>query len=181
MSRIGKLPIAIKSWVTVTLNDNVVTVKWPKGELSYTLPNGVVLAIENNEINTSVVSDEFRNLWGLVRTLVNNMVEWVTEGYSKKLLVFWVWYNVKLNGNKLVFNLWFSHPVDFELPKGISAATEKDPKWSDIITISWIDKQMVGETAAKIRSMKVPEVYKWKWIRYVWETIKLKAWKTAKK
>lgn len=181
MSRIWKLPINIISGVNVSIKDNSITVKWPKWELNYLFPYWVNVSVEENNINVSILSDEHKNLWWLVRTLIFNMIEWVTKWYQKKLLVFWVWYNVKIQWKKLIFNIWLSHPVEFEIPDSINAQAEKDPKWSDILTISWIDKQLVWQISSKIRSLKIPEVYKGKWIRYLNEVIKLKAWKTAKK
>ena len=181
MSRIGKLPINIPAWVEVNINWQTVAVKWPKWQLQYTAPAGVILNKTENVVDVNIQSEEYKNLWGLVRTLINNMVVGVTQWYEKKLHVLWVWYNVKLQWNKLVLNLWYSHPINYELPTGVSAAVEKDSKWNDIITLNSIDKEMLGQTAAKIITFRPPEVYKWKGIRYFWQVIKLKAGKTAKK
>jgi large subunit ribosomal protein L6 len=181
MSRIWKVPIVILSEVTVILNWSLISVKWPKWELEYLIPNWVILKIEGNSIFVSVESDDLKNLWGLVRTLIFNMIEGVTKGYEKKLLVRWVWYNVKIQGSNLILNLGYSHPIEYKIPTNIQISTEKNPKWEDIVVISGIDKQKVWEVAAKIKKYRLPEPYKGKWIRYIDEEIKLKAGKTAKK
>lgn len=181
MSKIGKKTITVPQGVTVTINGQHVEVKGPKGTLSYTALEGVSVVLEDNVITVSVADDSIRNLWGLTRTLVNNMVVGVSEGYTIKLHILWVGFGAKVNGQKLGLSLGFSHPVDFDLPQGIAATVEKDPKGNDIITLTWIDKQLIGETAAKIRKLKKPEPYKGKGIRYFGEQIKLKAGKAAKK
>lgn len=181
MSKIGKKPIALPSGVTVTIDNSVVTVKGPKGSLSYTLLAGVNASVVDNTVVTSVDSEDKWNLWGLTRTLIQNMAIGVSEWYTKKLHVLWVWFTAKTAGQKLALSLGFSHPVEYPLPTGIAASVEKDAKGNDIITLTWIDKQLVGETAAKIRKLKEPEPYKGKGIRYIDETIKLKAGKAAKK
>lgn len=181
MSRIGKAPIDIVAGVEVKHDATTVEVKWPKGTLSFNYPSWVVIKIENNQIIVTVESEEQNNLWWLSRTLISNLVEWVTKWYEKKLKLIWVWYNARLKWNDLVLNLWYSHPIEYHLPSWISASIEKDPKWNDIITISWIDKQLVWQTAAKLRTFRLPEPYKWKWVRYIDEVVKMKAWKTSKK
>lgn len=181
MSRIWKKPIVIVDGVDIKIDWKNITVKWPKWQLSLQMADGVELVQNDKELTVNLVDTLKPNLWGLTRTLVSNMVEWVTAWFSKELMVFWVWYNVKLQWTKLVFNLWYSHPIDFELPTWISAKLEKDPKWNDLITISWIDKQQVGQVTAKIKTLRKLEPYKWKWIRDKWQVIKLKPWKTAKK
>lgn len=181
MSKIGKKPIALPSGVSVTVANACVTVKGPKGELSYTMLSGVSAAVEENTVVVSVSSDEIKNLWGLTRTLIQNMVTGVSEWYTIKLHILWVGFTAKTAWQKINLALWFSHPVEFPLPAWISAAVEKDTKGNDIITLTWIDKQLIGETAAKIRKLKKPEPYKGKGIRYMNETIKLKAGKAAKK
>lgn len=181
MSRIWKLPIVIPEWVEVKIQDRKVDVKWPKGELSRELAQGVKISQKDNTLIVEIDSDEIKNLWGLSRTLVANMIEWVVSGFEKKLLILWVGYNAKVQGQQLVLNLGYSHPINFDIPSGISMAMEKDPKWNEVIAISWTDKQLVGQIAAKVRWFRAPEVYKGKWIRYIDEVIKLKAGKTAKK
>ncbi len=179
MSRIGKMPVAILEGVTVDIKDKTVSVKWPKWNLSYTYLDWVNVNISDNEVVVTIESDEYSNLRWLTRTLISNMIEWVTDGFQKRLLVLWVWYSAKVQWSKLALNLWYSHPIDHVLPEGIKADIEQDPKWETIIVISGIDKQLVGEQAAKIRSYRKPEPYKWKWVRYEGEYIQMKAWKTA--
>lgn len=181
MSRIWKKPIIIDNWVEVKIDWNLVNVKWPKWQLSLEIAQWVEAVVNNNEIIVNLIDPLKNNLWWLTRTLISNMIIWVTKWYEKQLMLFWVWYNVKLQWNKLIFNLWYSHPIDYELPNWISAKLEKDPKWNDIITLSSIDKQHLWQIAAKIKTFRKIEPYKWKWIRYKDQVIKLKAWKTAKK
>ena len=181
MSKIGKKAIAIPSWVEVKINGSTVHVKGPKGELSYTLVAGVKAAVENNELVVSIDSDEKKNLWGLTRTLLSNMVEWVTHGFEKKLLVIGVWYAAKKEGNSIMLSLWLSHKVKFDIPSSITFNVEQDAKGVYVITVGGIDKQYLWEIAANIRALKIPEPYKGKGIRYFDEVVKLKAWKTAKK
>ena len=179
MSRIGKNPINIPSGVEVKVDGRTVKVKWPKGELSYTHPEGVKVVVEDNQVKVSIDSDNYKNYWGLVRTLIANMIEGVTNGFKKELLVIWVGYNAKLQWNKLVLSLGFSHPVEFEIPKGITITVDKAPKAQALIRVEGIDKQFVGEVAAKIRAFKKPEPYKGKGIRYIDEEVKLKEGKKA--
>lgn len=181
MSKIGKKVIIVPQGVTVTINNNVVSVKGPKGELSYTTLEGVNVSLEDTILAVSVDSEEKRNLWGLTRTLINNMVVGVSEGYTIKLHLLWVGFSAKLAGQNINLALGFSHPVVYHLPTGIGATVDKDPKGNDIITLTWIDKQLIGETAANLRKLKKPEPYKGKGIRYFGETVKLKAGKAAKK
>jgi len=154
-------------------------VKGPKGSLQQTLPHGVIVDIKDGSVEVSVSTSEHNNLWGLVRTLINNMVVGVTTGYEKKLHVIGVGYAAKAQGKNLVLSLGYSHPVNHALPEGITASIEKDPKGSDIVTLQGIDKQLLGEHAARIRSYRKPEPYKGKGVRYVGEYIKMKAGKTA--
>jgi large subunit ribosomal protein L6 len=181
MSKIGKKPIALPSGVTVTVDGSLVTVKWSKGTLSYSLLHGVTVSLEETTVTVAIDTDEKKNLWGLTRTLIQNMVTGVSEWYTIKLHILWVWFGAKIAGQKVNLALWFSHPVEYVLPAGIAATIEKDTKGNDIITLTWIDKQLIWETAAKIRKLKAPEPYKGKGIRYIDETIKLKAGKAAKK
>lgn len=181
MSKIGKKSIAIPSGVEVTISGQTVSVKGGKGTLSYTLLPGVSAVVADNEITVSIDNDEKKNLWGLSRTLIANMVDGVSKGYEKKLQVLGVGYTAKLQGTNLQLALGFSHPVVFPLPKVVTATVEKDAKGNDIITLTSIDKEVIGETAAKIRSLKAPEPYKGKGIRYIDEVVKLKAGKAAKK
>lgn len=185
MSRIGKLPIQLPDKVEVNIKSNKITVKWPKWELSYEfLPQVNVELVEEDwkkQVVVKLIDANYPNFWGLTRALIANMVEWVSNWFKKELLVIGVGYNAKLQWKKLVLNLWYSHPVEYEIPSDVQIKIEKWPKWEDMIVIEWIDKQRVGEIAAKIRSFRQPEPYKGKGIRYKDEIIKLKAWKTAKK
>jgi len=179
MSRIWKLPIAILDWVSVKLTDSVVSVTWPKGSLEYSLLKWVSVDVQASEILVSVDSDDLKKFWGLTRSLINNMIVGVKNWYEKKLLVLGVWYTAKVKWRVLHLNLWYSHPIDHNLPDWIESVVEQDPKWNIVVVITWIDKQLVGQEAAKIRSYRKPEPYKWKWVRYVGEYIEMKAWKTA--
>lgn len=181
MSKIGKKPISIKDGVEVTINNKLVTVKWPKGELSYTFLDGVNVQQENSELIVSIDSDEKKNLRGLTRTLISNMIEWVTTGFEKKLLVIWVGYAAKKEWNGLLLSLGLSHKVNFEIPSLIESEVEQDQKGNFVITLKSIDKQLLWEVASKIRALRKPEPYKGKGIRYFDEVVKLKAGKTAAK
>lgn len=181
MSKLWKRSIPLPTWVNVTCDANHVIVRWPKWTLEHTLPEQVSLHLDEKLISLSVWSqDDFALRW-LSRALVSNMVEWVSVWFSKKLLILWVWYWVKAQWKKLEFSLWFSHKVHFELPWDVDVVLEKDVKWNDIMVLSSISKHSLWSASAKIRSFKVPEPYKWKWIRYSDEIIKLKAGKTSKK
>ena len=178
MSRIGKKPITIPAGVEVKLNGNEVTVKGPKGELKNTFNADMAIAIEGNEIIVTRPSDnkEHRSLHGLTRTLIANMVEGVTNGYTKELEVNGVGYRVQKQGKNLVMNLGFSHQVIVEEIPGI---TIEVPNPNQII-ISGADKQQVGQFAADVRKQRPPEPYKGKGIKYVDEYIRRKEGKAAK-
>lgn len=183
MSRIWKLPVVLLEGVTYTYSNDSrdITVTWPKGTLKRVIPEWVDLKEENNSIVFDLVESWDKAMRGLARSLVSNMITGVHTWYEKKLQVIWVWYNAKVQWNTLVLNLWYSHPVDHILPDQITATVEKDPKWNDMVVLQSIDKQLLGEQAAKIRSYRKPEPYKGKWVRYLWEFIKMKAGKTAAK
>lgn len=181
MSKIGKKSIQIPAGVDINIEGSKVSVKGPKGALSYTLVDGVSATIVDATIEIAIASDEHKNLWGLSRTLVANMVEGVTNWYQKKLLIIGVGYAAKKEGDSLILSLGFSHKVTFPVPTSISFAVEQDVKGNYNITLSGIDKQYLGEVVANIRALKKPEPYKGKGIRYSDEVIKLKAGKTAKK
>jgi large subunit ribosomal protein L6 len=179
MSRLGKLPIKLPEGVVAKIEDGFIIVKGPKGELRQELHDLAKIQINGDEIVVSVKDPEDkkeRSFWGLFRSLINNMVVGVTEGFSKKLEVNGVGYRAQSSGRKLTLNLGFSHPVDFDLPEGIDAAVE-----GNSITISGFDKQLVGETAARIRKIKKPEPYKGKGIKYADEVIIRKEGKAAGK
>lgn len=177
MSRIGKLPITVPGGVTITVDNGLVMVKGPKGELSTLLLDGISIDQEGNILTVKRISDEqeFRARHGLIRTLIQNMVTGVTEGFEKKLEINGVGYRVQLNGTSLKFNLGFSHDVIYNLPAGIQAKVEQNT-----ITISGFDKQLVGQSAADIRSLKKPEPYKGKGIKYADERILRKSGKSGK-
>lgn len=177
MSRIGKLPIAIPSGVTITVDPDHIVVTGAKGTLKqFTMP-GITVKQENGHILVTRINDEpqHRAKHGLMRTLVNNMVMGVTQGFSKKLEINGVGYRVNLQGTDLKFNLGFSHDVLYKLPTGIAANIEQNT-----ITISGIDKQQVGQLAAEIRALKKPEPYKGKGIKYADERIIRKSGKSGK-
>ena len=178
MSRIGKKPIAIPAGVDVKLNGSEVTVKGPKGELKNTFNSDINIAIEGNEIIVTRPSDvkEHRALHGLTRTLIANMVEGVTNGYSKELEVNGVGYRVQKQGKNLVMNLGYSHQVIMEEIPGITIEVPSPNK----IVISGADKQMVGQFAAEVREKRPPEPYKGKGIKYAGEYIRRKEGKAAK-
>lgn len=180
MSRIGKLPVAIPSGVTVTVTpDNVVTVKGPKGQLVRAMSTKINIAVENNSVVVTRDNDqkEQRSLHGLTRALINNMVIGVTEGYSKTLELIGVGYRAQLQGKKLVMNLGFSHPVEIEAVEGITFETPAATK----VIVKGIDKELVGDIAADIRAWRKPEPYKGKGIKYENEVIRRKEGKTGKK
>ncbi|MDQ3094062.1 MAG: 50S ribosomal protein L6 [bacterium] len=177
MSRIGKQPIAIANGVTITVDNGLVTVKGPKGELSQPVLDGIVVKEENGTVVVSRASDirEHRARHGLIRTLIANMIKGVTDGFSKKLEIHGVGYRVAQQGTDLKLNLGFSHDVIYKIPTGINAAVEQNN-----ITISGISKQQVGQVAAEIRALKKPEPYKGKGIRYEGERILRKSGKSGK-
>lgn len=177
MSRIGKLPIAIPAGVTITVDENAVVVKGPKGELSQPQLPGITVKVEGDTTTVTRASDEreHRSWHGLMRTLISNMVVGVTNGFEKKLEVNGVGFRVSLAGTSLKMSLGFSHEVEYKLPEGIQAKVEQN-----IITISGINKQQVGQVAAEIRALKKPEPYKGKGIAYVGERILRKSGKSGK-
>lgn len=179
MSRIGKLPIEIPKGVTVTLVDSVITVKGPKGQLSRQLVDSVTLDIDDKRIVVSRPDESIksRSAHGLTRTLVNNMVVGVTSGYQTDLEINGVGYRAEVKGSEIHLSLGYSHPVIYPLPQGIAVDIEKMTK----LSVKGIDKELVGQTAAKIRSFRGPEPYKGKGIKYATETILRKAGKTGKK
>lgn len=183
MSRIWKLPIQLLEWVTFSYEEatRAITVTGPKWTLNWVLPQGVGIEQQENEVVLSLITNDAKALWGLSRALVANMVIGVHTWYEKKLQVIWVGYNAKVQWNKILLNLGYSHSIDHVLAQWVTASVEKDPKWNDMVVLQSIDKQLVWEQAAKIRSYRKPEPYKWKGVRYLWEYIKMKAGKTAAK
>jgi large subunit ribosomal protein L6 len=179
MSRIGKNPIKIPSGVTVEKKENTIHVKGPKGELTASFHPLIKIEIADGSITCSRTSESklAKSLHGLTRTLLFNMTEGVTKGFEKKLEIVGVGYRATVSGSKIVFSLGHSHPIDFPIPKGIKIDLDKEKK--NIIIISGIDKQLIGETAAKIRALRKPEPYKGKGIKYLGEHIARKAGKAA--
>ena len=180
MSRIGRMPIAIPAGVTVTIaENNVVTVKGPKGTLERQLPAEMEIKEADGHITVSRPNDlkKMKSLHGLTRTLINNMIHGVTEGYEKKLEVNGVGYRAQKQGKKLTLSLGYSHPVEMEDPEGLESVLDGQNK----ITIKGIDKQKVGQYAAEIRDKRRPEPYKGKGIKYADEVIRRKVGKTGKK
>ena len=179
MSRIGKNPVSLPDKVSVSLDGLTVKVKGPKGELQRTLPDGVSVSQENNTIVVAPTSDKriSRERHGLCRTLVANMVEGVSNGYSKSLEIVGVGSRAQVKGKTLVVSAGFSHPVEMEAPDGITFKVENNTK----VTVSGIDKELVGNEAAKVRAIRPPEPYKGKGIKYEGERILRKAGKSGKK
>ena len=179
MSRIGRMPIAVPAGVTVEIaENNHVTVKGPKGTLERTLPSEMEIKSEDSQIVVTRPNDlkRMKSLHGLTRTLINNMVVGVTEGYTKVLEVNGVGYRASKSGNKLTLNLGYSHPVEMIDPEGLEAVVEDNK-----ITVKGIDKEKVGQYAAEIRDKRRPEPYKGKGIKYADEVIRRKVGKTGKK
>jgi large subunit ribosomal protein L6 len=177
MSRIGKQPITIPSGVSVTIEPNEITVSGSKGTLTqFTIP-GITVVQEENIVTVTRINDEpkIRGKHGLMRSLINNMVDGVSQGFSKKLEINGVGYRVALAGSGLRFNLGYSHDVNYALPAGVTATIEQN-----IITVTGISKQQVGQVAAEIRALRKPEPYKGKGIKYVDERIIRKSGKSGK-
>lgn len=179
MSRIGKRPISIPNKVSVAIEDQKIAIKGPKGELSRVLPNGITVE-QDGEILKVLRQNDSRNLrqlHGLSRTLVANMVEGVSQGFQRRLEIQGVGYRARVDGRNLVLVVGYSHEVKIEPPQGIQMAVENNTN----VTVSGIDKELVGNMAAKIRAVRPPEVYKGKGIRYAGEVVRRKAGKAGKK
>lgn len=186
MSRIGKLPINIPAGVTVTLKDNVVSVKGPKGELSQAVDPSIIVTIENNEItfaideaNDNVEQKQKQAFHGLYRSLVNNMVVGVSEGYKKEMELVGVGYRVSNQGNLVEFSLGYTHSIFLQLPPEIKVETKSERNKNPYICLESADKQLLGLVCAKIRSFRKPEPYRGKGILYVGEQIRRKSGKSA--
>ena len=184
MSRIGKAPITVPSGVTVTVgNDNVVTVKGPKGELKQPIDRDIKVEVKDGTINITRPTDQIRHraLHGLSRALVANLVKGVTDGYTKKLELIGVGFKAANQGNVLDLALGYSHNIIFEVPKELKVATAQEKGQNPTITIEGTDRQLIGQVAAKIRGLRKPEPYKGKGVRYVGEIVRKKAGKAAGK
>jgi len=177
MSRVGKQPIAVPAGVKAAIDKEIIKVVGPKGKLDFSLPYGVKVEQKDNQLIVTRVSDikDHRMKHGLVRALINNMVIGVTEGFLKELEIQGVGFKAHLSDKKLVLNLGFSHPIEYDIPDGINIETPKPTH----IKISGIDKQQVGQVAAEIRHFYKPEPYKGKGVRYVGEYVRKKAGKTV--
>jgi len=180
MSRIGRKPISLPKGVEVRKEGNAVTVKGPKGSLTTPLVQGIGVTVENNVISFTRPDDEKKNraFHGLMRALVANNVRGVSEGFKKELDIVGVGYRAEVKGKEVVFQLGYSHPVRFAIPAGIDIAVDAK---SGHITVTGIDKQQVGQTAAEIRSLRKPDPYKGKGIKYTAEVVRRKAGKAAGK
>ena len=178
MSRIGRMPITVPAGVDVKIDGQHVTVKGAKAELSLDVHPDITVKLEGGQILVSRPSDEkqHRSLHGLTRALIQNMVTGVSEGFTKTLEINGVGYRAQKQGNKVVFNLGYSHPIEMVEPAGITIDVKDNQ-----ITVQGADKQLVGETAAKIRSLRVPDVYKGKGIKYAGEHLIIKEGKTGAK
>jgi large subunit ribosomal protein L6 len=177
MSRVGKLPIAVPAGVTITVDNDFITVNGPKGSLKqFTMP-GIKVNSGDNEVTVARDNDEKQNRakHGLMRALLNNMVQGVAQGFERKLEINGVGYRVAQQGTDLKFNLGFSHDVIYKVPQGVQVSVEQN-----VITVSGIDKQQVGQAAAEIRALKKPEPYKGKGIKYQDEQILRKSGKSGK-
>jgi large subunit ribosomal protein L6 len=183
MSRIGKNPITIPSGVEVKMDGNIVSVKGPKGTLTQDIDSCVSLTFEDNIITFSRESEapNHRAKHGLYRALINNMITGVSEGYKKDLEVIGVGYRAAANGQTLELSLGYSHPIVIEVPKEIKVSAVTDKGKAPIVTLESYDKQLIGQVAAKIRSLRKPEPYKGKGIRFLGEDIRRKAGKSAGK
>lgn len=180
MSRIGKKPIGIPQGTKVDIQEGVVVLKGPHGELSYRLPESVTVALDGSTLAVGRVSDKKtdRSLHGLARSILMNMMTGVSQGYKRVLSITGVGYRAQVKGATLSFTLGYSHPVEYALPEGITATVDDK---QTTITLSGFDKQLLGQTAANIRELRAPDVYKGKGVRYSGERLKLKAGKTGKK
>lgn len=184
MSRIGKKPVVVPSGVTVTVsNENVINVKGPKGELKQAIDRDIKVEINDGKVEFLRPTDQIRHraMHGLYRSLIDNMVKGVTEGYSKKLELVGVGYKASNQGNLLDLALGYSHNIIFEIPKELKVATSQEKGQNPMITLESIDKQLLGQVCAKIRSLRKPEPYKGKGVKFQGEVLRRKAGKAAGK
>ena len=178
MSRVGKLPVTVPQGVRINLQGSVLQVEGPKGTLKHEIPAGLTIETADNKITVgrAVEQKKVRALHGLTRTLIANMVCGVTQGFKKELEIVGVGYRADISGNVLNLTLGYSHPIKFPLPAGIQGKVDKQ-----VITLEGIDKGLVGQTAAKVRSLREPDSYKGKGVRYLGEVIKTKVGKSGVK
>lgn len=179
MSRIGKKPIPLPEKTQLTYKDRVLTVKGAKGTLTQTIHSAVELTLEEGLVSVSCINDDrqSRAFQGMTRSLIDSMVTGVSKGFERTLEINGIGYRAELKGKQIVLSLGFSHPVEFDLPEGITADVEKNT----VIKLSGIDKDVLGRTAAKIRGLRPPEPYKGKGVKYAEERIQKKAGKTGTK
>ncbi len=184
MSRIGKQPVVAPSGVTISVNkENVVTVKGPKGELKQAIDRDITVEVKDGTITFARPTDQIRHraLHGLYRSLVSNLVKGVTDGYQRKLELIGVGFKAANQGNVIDLSLGYSHNIIFEVPKELKVVTAQEKGQNPTITLEGIDKQLIGQVAAKLRGLRKPEPYKGKGIRYVGEVVRKKAGKAAGK
>jgi large subunit ribosomal protein L6 len=177
MSRIGKRPIPIPNGVTVKIGEEAVEVKGPKGQLRQALPPGITFAVSNGEVKAALAREdgELRKFHGLARTLVANAVQGVAEGFKRELDIVGVGYRAEVKGRQVVFALGYSHPIVLDIPPAIDITVDKQTH----VTVTGVDKQLVGQVAANIRRMRKPDPYKQKGVRYTGEVLKKKQGKTG--
>jgi large subunit ribosomal protein L6 len=186
MSRVGRKPITIPSGVTVSISDAVLEVKGPKGTLKTPVPNGVSFKQEDGSLIAERSNDDLAAFHGMARALANNAIQGVTEGFKKELDVVGVGYKADVQGKKIVFALGYSHPIEYPLPEGIEAKTERVNTKTSInqyqttITLTGIDKQKLGQVAAELNRLRKPDAYKGKGVRYADKYYRLKPGKTGK-
>jgi len=184
MSRIGKQPVVAPNGVTISVNkENVVTVKGPKGELKQAIDRDITVEVKDGQITFARPTDQIRHraMHGLYRSLVSNLVKGVTDGYQRKLELIGVGFKAANQGNVIDLSLGFSHNIIFEVPKELKVVTAQEKGQNPTITLEGIDKQLIGQVAAKLRGLRKPEPYKGKGIRYVGEVVRKKAGKAAGK
>ena len=184
MSRIGKKAITIPEGVTITVGkDNVVTVKGKKGELKQSVDRDIIVEVKDGQVSFARPTDQIRHraLHGLYRSIISNLVKGVTDGYERKLELIGVGFKAASQGNVLDLSLGYSHNIIFEIPKELKVATVQEKGQNPVITLEGIDKQLIGQVAAKLRGLRKPEPYKGKGVRYVGEIVRKKAGKAAGK
>ena len=184
MSRIGKKPVALPKGVTITVGaDNVLVVKGPKGELKQAIDRDIKVEVKEDQVEFIRPTEQIRHraLHGLYRSLASNMVKWVTDGYKRQLELIGVGFKASHQGNLLDLALGYSHNIIFEIPKELKLATAQEKGENPKITLEGVDKQLIGQVAAKIRGLRKPEPYKGKGVRYVGEVVRKKAGKAAGK
>jgi large subunit ribosomal protein L6 len=184
MSRIGRKPVTVPNGVTITVgNDNIVTVKGPKGELKQAIDRDIKVEVKDGQVSFARPTDQIRHraLHGLYRSLISNMVKGVTDGYKKNLELIGVGFKASNQGNVLDLSLGYSHNIIFEVPKELKVATAQEKGQNPTISLESIDRQLLGQVAAKLRGLRKPEPYKGKGVRYVGEVVRKKAGKAAGK